>query len=136
MFRFLTLSVLALVLAACGQAGASPSTDGSEPVSPGMSAPESAAPSGDAAGTASAECTEAFAPIEEMELTSLTELGDLPDEVGATIEACGSIDEWIAAAEGAVDDEINPNTVRLLLGMSCGDTSLSRTEICRELASS
>jgi hypothetical protein len=106
----------------------------------------SAQPSGSAVGgspetsgdtsTASAACNEAFAPLAEMEIGSLSDLGDLRAEVEPTIQGCESVADWIAGAQQVVDDDINPNTVALLLNIICADQSLDDTPICDEIASS
>ena len=132
MLRSLIVLTLAALLVACtgqgdGTAGDSPATTLSPPVS---------SPAGSTGGgTASAECTDSFAAIEELEIESVTDLGGL-EEVEATIESCESVDEWVAAAEQVIGDDINPNTAALLLRMNCGQPSLSNTLICEELASS
>ena len=84
----------------------------------------------------SAACGEAFAPLAEMEIGSLSDLGDLQAELEPTIESCESVADWIAGAQQVVDDDINPNTVAILLSISCQDQSLDSTPICEELASS
>lgn len=146
MYRFLTPLALAVTLVACtGQGdgatdrspevttGTTPAATGS-PNATGETGQGTAGSTG--SGSASAACSEAFAPLGEMQLTSITELGDLSDEVEPTIEACESVDDWIAGARDVIADDVNPNTARLLLRMNCDGAGLSRTEICRELASS
>lgn len=136
MYRILTVLTLAFLLAACGQAGTTQEpTDGSgvsQPTSPAMSSPSDDMSS----GTASAECTEAFGPIAEAGVTSITELGELAEELEPTVENCASVAEWTAAAQDTLGIEVNPNTVRMLLGMQCGSPSLSNTDLCRDLESS
>ena len=44
--------------------------------------------------------------------------------------------DWIAGAQQVVDDEINPSTAELLLGIQCNDPTLSNTPVCEELAAS
>ena len=77
-----------------------------------------------------------FAPIADMEVASLSDLGDLQAELQPTIETCESIDDWIAGAQTVLDEEVNPATARLLLGIQCNDPTLSNTAVCEELASS
>lgn len=135
MLRFLTVLALAGLLVACTGQGEG-TTD--QPTASAVSAPTTASPdASDAAGSsASAECTDSFAALADTGATSITELGDLPDEVAPTIESCESVDEWIAAAQETIGDEFNPNTAELLLRMNCDDLSLANSTICRELASS
>ena len=99
-------------------------------------AAESAGASGVGAGSASAACGESFGPLAEMEITSVSELGDLPEEVQPTIEACESVADWVAGAQQVVANEIDPDTAAFLLRINCNDLSLARTLICEELASS
>ena len=136
MYRILGMLVVVAVLAACGQGGGA-TTDASAVSSPATSPSGSAMATDDmgGTGTASPECSDSFSGIEEMEVTSITELGDLPEEVQPTIENCESLDEWVAAAEQALGDEVNPSTASLLLGLNCGDPSVANTPLCRELAS-
>jgi hypothetical protein len=135
MFRLLTVLTLAGMLVACTDQG-EPATDQPSP-SP-VSSPLTGSPdASDAAdGSASSECTEAFGGIEDAGATSITDLGDLREEVEPTIEACQSLEEWVAAAQEVIADDINPNTAALLLRMNCGSPSMANTPLCQELASS
>ncbi len=110
---------------------ASPSTRQS-----GGGAAESAGASGSSAGTASAACGDSFGPLAELDITSVSELGDLPNEVQPTVEACESVADWVAGAQQVVANEIDPDTAAFLLAINCEDLSLARTAICEELASS
>jgi hypothetical protein len=126
------LIVLALVglLAGCGDQG------GAASGGPAGSAGASAAGSGAATGSPTAACAEAFAPIADLEIGSLSDLGDHKAEVEPTIQSCESVADWIAGAQQVIDVEINPNTVALLLNIDCADQSLDDSPICKELASS
>ncbi len=135
MKRFLTGLAAAGLLAGCTGQGDG-ATDQAGQATPGTTARESPAATGDATSSASAECNESFEGLAGMEIGSITELGDLSAEVEPTIESCESVAEWVAAADEVVADDVNPNTAALLLRMNCGSPSLSNTEICRELASS
>ena len=135
MFRYLIVLVLAGLLAACTTQGDG-ATDGAAGSSASAGAPSSAGASGSATGTASAACSEAFAPLAELEVTSMSELGDLQEEVQPTVEACESVADWIAGAQEVVEGEVRPGTADLLLRIACNDLSLARTPICEELASS
>ena len=99
------------------------------------SAPASAGASGPPSN-ASAACESAFGPIAELEISSISELGDLPEELRPTIEGCESVGDWVAGAGQALGIEVNPNTARLLLDINCADQSLDDTPICEELACS
>ena len=136
MFRILTITALAGMLVACTGQG-EPTTDQAT-TPPPVSTPASGSPqaSGAAGSSASDECTESFGGVADAGVTSITELGDLGEEVEVTIEACESLDEWIAGAEQVLPDDINPNTAALLLRMNCGSPSMANTPLCRELASS
>jgi hypothetical protein len=126
-----TLIVVALagLLVACtDQGGASGQASGSGAASAGAS--------GGTATSPSAACSEAFAPLAEMDIGSLSDLGDLQAEVEPTIQSCESVADWIAGAQQVIDNDINPNAVALLLGISCQDQSLDSTPICEEVASS
>jgi len=130
MKRFLTGLALVSLLAACStQGGASTAPLGSAPTG-------SAGASGASMGTASAACSEAFAPLADTEIASLSELGDMLDEVQPTLEDCESVDDWIAGAQQVVTEEVNPNTARLLLGIQCNDPSVSNAPVCEDLTSS
>ena len=131
MFRPLVALAAAGVLVACSSQGDASSE---QPIDPGAStgAEASAAASGGAA-TASAACEEAFAPVADLGLTSTSQLGDLGDEVAATIESCESVADWVAGAQQVIDGEVRPATARILLGIGCADLSLSRTPICQEV---
>ena len=133
MSRILIVMAVVGLLVACttqGDGAADASAGGAE-----SSAGASAGASG-AASTASAPCEEAFAPIAVMEVSSISDLGDLPEELRPTIEGCESVADWVAGAGQAIDIEVNPNTARLLLDINCADQSLDDTPICEELASS
>jgi hypothetical protein len=139
MHRFLVL-VLAAMLVACATPGTDPAdaTPADPGATPGAGTPGAAATPGadatpgDTAGTATAECEAAFAPLADMEITSLTELGDLA-EVDATVTACESVDDWTAAAEENLGVEVRPGTARMLLGMRCQDPAMWNTDLCRDL---
>ena len=91
----------------------------------------------DAATTGpSAACAEAFAPIADLDIGALSDLGDHKAEVATTIQSCESVADWIAGAQQVIDVEINPNTVALLLNIDCADQSLDDSPICKEIASS
>jgi hypothetical protein len=131
MYRIFIVLVLAGALVACTNTGDS-ETDAAD----GSMAMGSPAMSGAAMGTASPECEEAFAPIAEMEVESTSDLGDLEAELQPTLENCESVDDWIAGADQAVEDDVNPSTAELLLGIQCNDPTLSDTSVCEEIASS
>ena len=67
-------------------------------------------------------------------LTSLSDPGDLQDELQPTFEGCESVSDWIAGAQQVVAEEIKPNTARLLLGIQCNDPSLSNSPVSEDLA--
>jgi hypothetical protein len=131
MNRLLIGLALVGLLAACTTQGDGPTDEpvGSAPIG-------SAEASGPAVGAASPACEEAFAPLAGMEVASLSDLGDLQAELPPTIESCESVADWIAGAQQVVDDEINPSTAELLLGIQCNDPTLSNTLVCEELAAS
>ena len=91
--RLLIVLALAGLLVACTDQGTGTSD---QPI--GSSASMGPMSSEGAMGSASAACEEAFAPIAEMGLSEFSELGDLTDEVTATVESCESVDDWIAGA--------------------------------------
>jgi hypothetical protein len=124
---------LALVglLAACTTQG-----DGTTDEPIGSAPMGSAEASGPVMGEASPACEEAFAPLVDMEIASLSDLGDLQAEVAPTIESCESVADWVAGAQQVVDAEINPSTAELLLGIQCNDPSLSNAPVCEDLAAS
>lgn len=135
MFRLITVLAIAGLLIACtGQGGGGADQSAGAATSAGASA--SAPASEGASGGASAECSHAFAALADLEITTLSQLGDLAAEVEPTVEACQSVDDWIAGAQEVVEDDINPNTAAVLLRIQCNDLGLSRTPICEELASS
>lgn len=130
MKRVLTALALVGLLAACSAQG-----DGStESTAPAASTGASAAASdAGATGTASAACAEAFAPLAEMGISSISELGDLAAEVQPTVEACESVADWMAAADEVIEGEVNPGPSDFLLRVQCDDLSLANTPICEEL---
>jgi hypothetical protein len=136
MYRLLNVGVLALagILVACAGAGDIQTT---EPAGSPVSTPAGQSPGG-SPGTAgvSPECNDSFAALAEAQVSSISELGDLADEVEPTLEACESIEEWIAAAGEVIADDVDPDAARMLLGMHCDSPELSDTLICEELASS
>ena len=125
---FIGLALVGL-LAACTTQGDGTTTEplGSAPMG-------SAEASGPVMGDASAACEESFAPIADMEVASVSDLGDLQAELPATIESCESVADWIAGAQQVVDEEVNPSTAELLLGIQCNDPTLSNSPVCEELA--
>ncbi len=135
MFRLLVVVAVAGLMAACTGQGDQPTDQSTgSPVSTPISGSPDA--SGATGAGASPECTESFSGVADTGASSITELGDLGEEVEATIEACESLDEWVAAAEEVIGDDINPNTAALLLRMNCGSPSMANTPLCQELASS
>jgi len=133
MSRILIVMAVVGLLVACTTQG-----DGNAAASAGGAASSAAVSAGasGAASTASAACEEAFAPIAELEVSSISDLGDLPEELQPTIEGCESVADWVAGAGQAIGTEVNPNTARLLLDINCADQSLADTPICEEIASS
>jgi hypothetical protein len=124
MKRIVIVPAIAILLVACANQG------GGGSVEPGSST------AGTAEGTASAPspaCAEAFAPIAEQNLSSLSELGDLQAELQPTVQDCESVADWVAGASQALGIDANPNTAAMLLQSACTDQSLSRTAICDEL---
>jgi hypothetical protein len=129
MKRPLMLLALVGLLAACGDQG------GGQRGSPVGSSGGSAGVGGTSTEPTAA-CAEAFAPIADLDISALSDLGDHKAEVAPTIQACESVADWIAGAQQVIDVEINPNTVALLLNIDCADQSLDDSPICKELASS
>ena len=124
MKRFLIVPALAVLLVACANQG------GGESVEPDGST--SATSAGTASGPTSA-CEEAFAPIADQNLSSLSELSEFQEELQPTVESCESVADWVAGASQALGIDANPNTAAMLLQTVCTDQSLSRTAICEEL---
>ena len=93
--RLLIGLALAGLLVACTDQGTGESD---QPI--GSAASSGAVSSESPTGSASAACEEAFAPIADMGLTEFSELGDLADEVEATVEGCESVADWTAGAQG------------------------------------
>jgi hypothetical protein len=139
MYRNLIIIALIGLLAACTAQGDGETSDTSVEATPSAvsSASAGASPgmSDGAAGTASAACTEAFAPLGEQDVSSISDLADL-EEVEATIQECESIADWIAGAQEVIGEEVNPSTAQLLLEIRCELPSLSDAAVCEEVASS
>jgi hypothetical protein len=131
MYRLLIVLVIAL-LAACTTP--STQTDRANGSDAGASVPQSAGAS-TGSGSATPACADAFAPIAELDVDSLSDLGDL-EEVQATIESCESVADWTAGAQAALGIEANPATVELLLGIECNDPGAGNTPVCEDLAAS
>jgi hypothetical protein len=131
MYRTLLALTVAGLLVACTSPGGG-ATDPSLEADSSMATTESAA----ASRVASTACEEAFAPLAEAEVSSMSDLGDLGDDVVPTLESCESVDDWVAGAQALFDEEVDPDTARFLLGMQCADPSLADTPICEELAAS
>ena len=99
------LIALALVLAfsqrrvTSGQAGRAGGPVGSSGESAGAGSP---------ATEPTAACAEAFAPIADLDISALSDLGDHKAEVAPTIQGCESVADWIAGAQPVIDVEINP----------------------------
>jgi predicted small secreted protein len=129
MSRLLIVLAIAGLLAACSTGSA-----GSGQPAQSASDAASAAASGTVSGDPSAACAEAFAPIRDMNITSISDLGDV-DEVTPTVEGCESVADWIAGVQQVLGAEVKPSTARLLLDIRCSDPSLD-APICDELASS
>jgi hypothetical protein len=122
---------LAGLLAACTTQG-----DGATEAPLGSAPMGSAEASGPVISSASAACEEAFSPLAEQEIASLSDLGNLVAELEPTIETCESVADWIAGARQVVDEEIKPSTAELLLGIQCNDPTLANSAVCEDLASS
>jgi len=135
MYRFVIVLALAGLLVACTTQsdGSSAGPLGSAGTS---AAPASAGASGGGTGTTTAACEEAFGEVAALDVDSVSDLGDFPNEVQPTIEGCESVADWVAGAGQALGIEVNPNTAALLLDINCADPSLADTAICEELASS
>jgi hypothetical protein len=129
-----TVISLALIglLAACTSGGGGQTDESTEPLGSTAASMDPASSGVAAGGEASPECAAAFEPLAEMELSSTSDLGDLP-EVDATVEACASLADWTAGAQGVVEEEINPNVVEMLLGIRCNTPGLANTPVCEEL---
>jgi hypothetical protein len=128
MFRhLLTLAVVAL-LAACTTQGDG-AADGTMEADPSLPADSPAAMDG-----ASAACAESFAPLADMEVSTTSDLADLPDEVQPTVEACESVADWTAGAQEALGIEVTAGGADFLLRLNCEDAGLADTPICQELA--
>ena len=127
----ISLAVIGL-LTACTSGGDGQNDESTEPVASTPMSSDAASSGVASGGEASPECTEAFAPLAEMDLSSTSDLGDLP-EVDATVEACASLADWTAGAQGVVEEEINPNVVEMLLGIRCNTPALANTPVCEEL---
>jgi hypothetical protein len=123
MYRFLIAVALVGMLAAC-------TTNQGD----GTTGSPSATGSGGAPTGASAACEESFAPIAEMEISSVSDLGDLPQEVQPTVEACESVADWIAGAQQAIGIEVRPGAADFLLRVHCDDPSMGDVPICEELS--
>jgi hypothetical protein len=133
MSRLLIVLAIAGLLAACST-GSAGSGQAAQSASGAASDAASAAASGTVSGDPSAACAEAFAPIMDMNITSISDLGDV-DEVTPTVEGCESVADWIAGVQQVLGAEVKPSTARLLLDIRCSDPSLD-APICDELASS
>jgi hypothetical protein len=128
MFRNLFIFVVIALLAACTTQGDG-ATDGTVDTDASM-----AQESGGATGTASAACEESFAPLAEMEISETSDLGDVPDEVQPTVEACESVADWIAGAQSALGIEVSAGGADFLLRTQCDDPAMTDAPICEELA--
>ena len=133
MKRIVILLAMVGLLAACSAQGDGSAASTAPAVSAGASAAASDAASTGSSGTPSAACAEAFAPLVEMDISSMSELGDLADDVQPTVEACESVSDWTAGAAEVIGEEVNPGTADFLLRVHCDDLSLARTPICEEL---
>jgi hypothetical protein len=133
MKKIVILLAVSGLLAACSAQGEGGTGSTAPATSAGTSADASDAGSTGAAGTPSATCAEAFAPLVDMDISSMSELGDLAEEVQPTVEACESVADWTAGAAEVIGEEVNPGTADFLLRVQCDDLSLARTPICEEL---
>ena len=124
MHRVLALALVGL-LVACNAPGNAETDEATVSASAGASGPATTGPS--------AACAEAFAPIADLEVGSLSELGDLEAEVQPTVEACESVADWIAGAQQALGADVRQGTAEMLLRIHCNDLSLANTPICEEL---
>ena len=124
MYRFLIMLAVIGLLVACTNQG------GVETDRPTGSAASTA---GGAAGAPTPACEEAFTQLADMQISSLSELGDLPEEVQPTIVSCESVADWIAGAQQATGLEINPNAAATLLRIRCEEQSLADSPVCEEL---
>lgn len=140
MYRLLNVGVLALAgtLVACTGAAEVQTTEpaGSPLSTPVGHSPGTSPGASPATSDVSPECSDSFAALAEMQVSSVSELGDLAEEVEPTVESCESVAEWIAGASEVIPEDINPNTAEMLLRMQCDSPSLSNTPLCEELASS
>ena len=139
--RFLLAILIVGVLAACN-AGASTPTENPLPTleptasqaGTDTSTDEMASHSANPSPTAMS-CDEAFSQLTSSDISSVSDLTALTDELDDTVANCPSLDDWRTAAEDALPN-LDLSGVESFLQARCLDADwLSDTVLCQELAS-
>lgn len=126
--KFLTGLAMAGLLVACNAGATTPSENPLPTVGSSGAASASADPS------AVASCDDAFAAIDLADVVAMGSLDALTDELDDTIASCGTVDEWVAAAQ-AVLPAIDMTGAEAFLEARCAESAtLAATPICTELA--
>jgi hypothetical protein len=130
--KILTTLLIAGLLAACGAGATTPSVNPLPSINDGASELPSTLPTADGTPVAMA-CEDAFAAVDLTAIGTMGSLDALTDELDATISACGSAEEWVAAAEAALPT-IDMTDAQTFLDARCAESAtLATTPICTEL---
>jgi hypothetical protein len=116
---------------------ASASPDDSDDASASPDGTDGAVGSSSSAGTAAGDCEDAFDDVPDLAaISSLRDLQDALDAIDESIEACDSVDDWTAAAEGPLNLEGLDTDAETFLAARCDENDdIEDTDICEELDS-
>ena len=117
--RFLTTLALAGLLAACNLGTTTPS--------------QVTLPSTVESSDMAAACADAFAELDVDAIAAAGSLDAVTDELDATLSSCGTVEDWVAAAEVALPT-IDMTEVETFIEARCAENStLAATAICTEV---
>jgi hypothetical protein len=137
--RFLTAPLLAvlaaLLLAACDVGATTPSEQPIPTLQSSGDATASAAASDDDDDGSAMSCEDAFAALDIAEISSMSDLESIGDELDETIEACGSVEDWQSAIADVVP-ELDTSEAEQFLRDRCAeaDDEIAESRICQEVA--
>jgi hypothetical protein len=118
-------------------AAATSSPDDSDDASASPGSTDGTVGSTSSPGTAAGDCEDAFDDVPDLaSISSLRDLQDALEAIDESIQACDSVDDWTAAAEGTLNLEGLDTDAETFLAARCDENDdIEDTDICEELDS-
>jgi hypothetical protein len=141
--KYLLAVLLMGLLSACSLGASSPSEQPLESIgqsesmapSEGASFMDESSPSAEASGMTGAACDDAWSSVDVTSIQSVSDLDTIASELDATFQDCGSLDEWLTAANDAVPS-LDTTTLETWVATHCAmNSTLSDTPVCTEVGS-